>query len=307
MNQVSIKRCRPLLGTFVEVNLTAKMSEKALIHWSNMAFDEIERIHQTLSFHQLDSELSALNIALITAPNAQFTMSADLQNVVTFAQQVFEQSNGYYDISIAAPLVASKHLPAHLFADKAVLLEQQFGCFADVNLEGNLISSAKPIFFDLGGIAKGYAVDQAISLLPKSISKLLVINVIGDGPILDFLKKECLKKVALLGTKFTMEKGFYTTTLINNFGLDILIPKARDRQVVHDIIYNELVKGQFTNTSKQKIIGIIKELQNQGAEGVILGCTELPILISELDVTIPIFDTGKIHAYEAIEWSLTNL
>mgnify|MGYP000126720986 CR=1 FL=1 len=121
------------------------------------------------------------------------------------------------------------------------------------------------------------------------------------------IKKECLKKVALLGTKFTMEKGFYTTTLINNFGLDILIPKARDRQVVHDIIYNELVKGQFTNTSKQKIIGIIKELQNQGAEGVILGCTELPILISELDVTIPIFDTGKIHAYEAIEWSLTNL
>lgn len=94
--------------------------------------------------------------------------------------------------------------------------------------------------------------------------------------------------------------------MINDFGLDVLIPDEHDRQVVHDIIYNELVKGQFTNASKQTVIEIIKELQNQGAQGVILGCTELPILISELDVAIPIFDTGKIHAYEAIEWSLKS-
>lgn len=217
MNQVSIKRCRPLLGTFVEVNLTAKTSEKALIHWSNIAFDEIERIHQTLSFHQLDSELSALNIALITAPNAQFTMSADLQNVVTFAQQVFEQSNGYYDISIAAPLVASKHLPAHLFADKAALLEQQFGCFADVNLEGNLISSAKPIFFDLGGIAKGYAVDQAISLLPKEITGS--INAGGDMRVINWQKQtveikysqrnSALKKLPMLNTALASSGSYY--------------------------------------------------------------------------------------------------
>ena len=217
MNQVSIKRCRPLLGTFVEVNLTAKMSEKALIHWSNIAFDEIERIHQTLSFHQLDSELSALNIALITAPNAQFTMSADLQNVVTFAQQVFEQSNGYYDISIAAPLVASKHLPAHLFAGKAALLEQQFGCFADVSLEGNLISSAKPIFFDLGGIAKGYAVDQAISLLPKEITGS--INAGGDMRVINWQKQtveikysqrnSALKKLPMLNTALASSGSYY--------------------------------------------------------------------------------------------------
>ena len=64
------------------------------------------------------------------------------------------------------------------------------------------------------------------------------------------------------------------------------------------------MKGQFTNVSKQKIVKIIEELQDQGAQGVILGCTELPILISKSDVDIPIFDTGKIHAYTAIEWSL---
>ena len=118
------------------------------------------------------------------------------------------------------------------------------------------------------------------------------------------IKNLGFKKVALLGTKFTMEKDFYTKTLMNDFGLEVLVPDTKGRQVVHDIIYNELVKGQFTNASKQKIIGIIKELQNQGVQGVILGCTELPILISESDVDIPIFDTGKIHAYKAIEWSL---
>lgn len=116
-----------------------------------------------------------------------------------------------------------------------------------------------------------------------------------------------LRKVALLGTKFTMEKAFYTDTLMNDFGLEILIPDTKGRQVVHDIIYSELVKGQFTHLSKQKIIEIIKELQNQGAQGVILGCTELPLLISELDVDIPIFDTGKIHAHAAMKWSIKKI
>ena len=118
------------------------------------------------------------------------------------------------------------------------------------------------------------------------------------------IQNKGLKKVALLGTKFTMEKDFYTKTLTNDFGLEILIPKLNERQVLHDIIYNELVKGQFTNSAKQQIIGIIKELQDQGAQGVILGCTELPILISALDIDIPIFDTGRIHAHKAIEWSV---
>jgi len=128
-----------------------------------------------------------------------------------------------------------------------------------------------------------------------------IANTTGEA-----IKEKGLTKVALLGTKFTMEKDFYTKTLMNDFELEILVPYANSRQVVHDIIYNELVKGQFTKTSKLEIIKVIKELQHQGAEGVILGCTELPILISESDIDIPLFDTGKIHAYKAIEWSLKN-
>jgi len=118
------------------------------------------------------------------------------------------------------------------------------------------------------------------------------------------IKELGLKRVALLGTKFTMERTFYSNTLINDFGLEISIPESNERQVIHDIIYNELVKGQFTTGSKQKIIEIIKKLQSRGAQGVILGCTELPILISKSDIYIPIFDTGKIHAHSAVEWSL---
>lgn len=145
----------------------------------------------------------------------------------------------------------------------------------------------------------------------------LVSHFISDNVSMPFLhiasatgesiRKNGLKKVALLGTKFTMEKDFYTKTLTNDFDLEVLVPGANGRQVVHDIIYDELVKGQFTEVSKYKIIEIIKELQRQGAEGVILGCTELPILISDSDVTIPTFDTGKIHAFAAVEWSLKNM
>ncbi len=120
------------------------------------------------------------------------------------------------------------------------------------------------------------------------------------------IRKKGLKKVALLGTKFTMEKDFYTKTLTQDFELEVLTPDTLDRQIIHDIIYNELVKGQFTDISKQKIIRIIKRLQSHGAQGIILGCTELPILISSDDLEIPSFDTGKIHAHSAIEWSLNN-
>lgn len=146
---------------------------------------------------------------------------------------------------------------------------------------------------------------NTIHLVSHSISENVSIPFLHIATTTgETIKRLGLKKIALLGTRFTMEKDFYTNTLINDFGLEILIPDSNDRQVVHDIIYNELVKGQFTNTSKQKIIEVIKELQSQGAQGIILGCTELPILISESDVEIPIFDTGKIHAHSAIKWSV---
>ncbi|MDY8135825.1 aspartate/glutamate racemase family protein [Aquimarina sp. 2201CG5-10] len=114
-----------------------------------------------------------------------------------------------------------------------------------------------------------------------------------------------LQKVALLGTKFTMEKDFYKN-ILSDHKIDYLIPDKKDRAVIHDIIYKELVLGDLKNISREKIIEIIKNLQSKGAQGVILGCTELPLLIKSTDVDIPIFDTAKIHAEKAIEMALKN-
>ena len=119
------------------------------------------------------------------------------------------------------------------------------------------------------------------------------------------IQEEGLKKVALLGTKFTMEKEFYTKILEDDFGLEILIPDASDRETLQAIIYGELVKGVFTEESKARCLEIIEKLRLQGAEGAILGCTELPILIPEGEASIPTFDTSKIHAQKAVEFALS--
>ena len=118
------------------------------------------------------------------------------------------------------------------------------------------------------------------------------------------IKENSLKKVALLGTKFTMEKDFYKDILTNDFGIEVLIPDRRSRDLVHDIIYNELVLGKIKDTSKEIYLKIINDLISQGVEGIILGCTEIPLLISEEDVRVPIFNTAKIHAEKAVQFAL---
>lgn len=113
-----------------------------------------------------------------------------------------------------------------------------------------------------------------------------------------------LKKVALLGTKFTMEKDFYKTYILEKFGIEVIIPTENERNIIHKTIYNELVQGVIKNESRQKFQKIIKNLEILGAEGVILGCTEIPLLIKQKDVTIPVFDTTAIHAEKAVELAL---
>jgi len=112
------------------------------------------------------------------------------------------------------------------------------------------------------------------------------------------------KKVALLGTKFTMEKDFYKTYIFNKFGIEVIIPVENEREIIHNTIYNELVQGVIKNESRLKFQQIIDNLEKRGAQGVILGCTEIPLLISKSDVSIPVFDTTAIHAEKAVEWAL---
>jgi len=118
---------------------------------------------------------------------------------------------------------------------------------------------------------------------------------------------ENLKKVGLLGTRFTMEKDFYRKYILQEFGIEVITPLPDEINEVHRIIYKELVHGEIKSDSREIYRKIIENLEDRGAEGVILGCTEIPLLISESDVKIPTFDTTKIHAEKAVEWAVRSL
>lgn len=115
-----------------------------------------------------------------------------------------------------------------------------------------------------------------------------------------------VKKAGLLGTKFTMEKDLYKKILNEKFGIEIIIPDDEERNTVHRIIYEELVHGEIKDESRDIYKEIIGNLQKNGAEGVILGCTEIPLLISDSDVDIPVFNTTRLHAEKAVMWALNN-
>jgi len=117
------------------------------------------------------------------------------------------------------------------------------------------------------------------------------------------IKKAKLKKVALLGTKFTMEKDFFRN-ILEDKDISVIVPDLKGRNLVHDIIYTELVNGIVTDASKKAYVSIIENLISDGAEGVILGCTEIPLLIKPEDIDIPLFNTTKIHAEKAVEIAL---
>lgn len=112
------------------------------------------------------------------------------------------------------------------------------------------------------------------------------------------LREKEIKKVALLGTKYTMEQDFYKNVIINN-GIEVLIPNEEDRIIVNDTIFNELCLGIISESSKKAFLSIIDKLGKQGAEAVILGCAEIGLLIKQNDTSIPLFDTTVIHAIEA--------
>ncbi|NWQ44639.1 aspartate/glutamate racemase family protein [Bacillus sp. EB106-08-02-XG196] len=123
--------------------------------------------------------------------------------------------------------------------------------------------------------------------------------------VVEEIKKKNLSKVGLLGTRFTMEQPFYKELLINN-NIEVLIPEEEDRKVVHDVIFGELCKGINEPASKEAYLNIINKLVERGAEGVILGCTEIPLLIQQNDTSIPLFDTTFIHANKVAQKALNE-
>jgi aspartate racemase len=125
-------------------------------------------------------------------------------------------------------------------------------------------------------------------------------------PTAEKIKAAGLSKVGLLGTAFTMEQDFYKGRLVSNFGLDVLIPEDADRKTVHEIIYTELVAGEVNEISRERYRQAILRLVERGAQAIILGCTEIMLLISQDDSPVPVFDTTELHALAAVDMALAD-
>jgi aspartate racemase len=121
----------------------------------------------------------------------------------------------------------------------------------------------------------------------------------------EVIKAQGLTRIGLLGTKFTMEEDFYRGRLVEKHGLDVLIPDAEDREIIHRVIYDELVLGEIKSESREQYKQIIEKLIAAGAQGIILGCTEIGLLVKDEDSRVPLFDTTYIHAVSAVEMALT--
>jgi aspartate racemase len=137
-------------------------------------------------------------------------------------------------------------------------------------------------------------IEQAISIPLVHIADATAEHLRANG----------IHKVGLLGTAFTMEQEFYKGRLVEKYGLEVLTPNTDDRGLVHKVIYQQLCLGKIENDSRNEYLRIIQSLANQGAQGVILGCTEIGLLVKQTDTPIKLFDTTSIHADKAVELSI---
>lgn len=133
------------------------------------------------------------------------------------------------------------------------------------------------------------------------VKVLNIIDIVGEKII-----ASGLKKIILLGTKHTMENTFYKPTLEKKFGLEVLVPNLEERNYINDVIFDELCNDVVKEESRKGYVDIIKRLEKEGGEGVILGCTEIPLLIGQNDVDIPIFDTTELHSVAAIDYATSK-
>ena len=126
-------------------------------------------------------------------------------------------------------------------------------------------------------------------------------DVVGNA-----IMEHGLRKVGLLGTRFVMEEQFYRGRLRERFGIEVLVPGEQEQTIVHRIIYDELCQGTIKDSSRHACVNIIAGLVGRGAEGVVLGCTELPLLIRPSDVRVPLFDTTRLHAEAVVKVALAE-
>ena len=139
-------------------------------------------------------------------------------------------------------------------------------------------------------------IEQAISIPLLHIADATAEQLVRDR----------ISCVGLLGTQFTMEQDFYQRRLTEKFGIKVVIPDAGDRELVHEVIYDELCMGKITVNSRSSYLHIIDKLKQHGAEAVVLGCTEIALLVQQAHTPVPLYDTTEIHAQQAIRYALAD-
>jgi len=139
-------------------------------------------------------------------------------------------------------------------------------------------------------------IQQNISIPIVHIADATATKLMLDG----------ITKVGLLGTRFTMEQDFYKSRLTDNFAIDVIVPSCVQQTIVNDVIYDELCQGIIKSASKEQYLNVVSDLYNRGAQAVILGCTEIALLIQQQDTDVPLYDTAGIHAEHAVTLALTG-
>jgi aspartate racemase len=170
-------------------------------------------------------------------------------------------------------------------------------------LTGQMIAAARRL--ERGGADFVLLCTNTMHRMADDVAGAIGIRLLHIAdPTAEKIKAAGFAKVGLLGTAFTMEQDFYKGRLTDRFGLEVLVPEAEDRRVVHEIIYKELVAGRVEAASRAAYRAVIARLVARGAEAVILGCTEIMLLVSAEDSAVPLFDTTEIHALAAVELAL---
>jgi len=193
-----------------------------------------------------------------------------------------------------------------LHSAKILMYSVDFEPIEKLQHEGNwdataeiLSSAAKSL--ESGGADFFLICTNTMHLVAEAVSSSVNIPLlhIADATA-KVLKLDGIKRVGLLGTAFTMEQAFYRDR-ISDYGIDVVVPESAARQKVHNIIYQQLCLGDVRKESKHIYLGIIEQLREQGCEAIILGCTEICMLVSQTDTDVRLYDTTSIHAQQAVE------
>lgn len=139
-------------------------------------------------------------------------------------------------------------------------------------------------------------IEASINIPLVHIADATAQQLVSDG----------IKCVGLLGTRFTMEQGFYKNRVTDKYGIEVMVPSEDDQTIVHDIIYGELCLGTVTDDSRNRYLQIIEKLYSNGAEAIILGCTEIAMLVKQHQTDVPLYDTTEIHAKQAIRLAIAE-